>query len=378
MSRARIPASARLAALLAALAALIVLLPSASRAADAKGETLGFVVSAYDWGFPRNERGNCPEGTNPSEAQYFKIDMKRFRADMKALGWEAATAKHFPPDACRDPNAQPDPGFRTFDALDVPVDGLDLDGTDARKAGPSTCAHDGFRGPDGRRGVDNQQWRLVGCTTGFQTFNSERREQRFGVRKQGELIVAEEDFPILIEVSGVDDRRNDDDVRVRFLSSAEPLRVDANGDPVPWTSLSVLPDAKYRSTEARAKIVDGLLTSEPVDLRLRFRRQVLDGELWWRDARLEARINGEGRLEGLLGFYWDTDNWFRIQNDHHIGEHHTGRLLALSRGYMCAGLHHALERLADGHRDPATGRCTSLSSALRFQATPAFVITDPR
>lgn len=361
-----------------ALAALVLAVPCASRAAEAKDETLGFVVSAYDWGFPRHERGHCPQGTNVSEAEYFKVDVRRFRADVKTMGWAAANEKHFPPDACRDPKAQPDPGFRTFDALDVPADGLDLDGADSRKAGSATCAHDDFRGPDGRRGVDNQQWRLLGCTAGFQTFFSEIREGRVGRRMQGEMLIVEEDYPILIEVSGVGDRRNDDDVRVRIFSSAEPIALDANGDVVEWRSMSVLPDAKYRNASARGKIVDGVLTTEPLDLKLRFRQQLLDGELWWRDARLEARINGEGRLEGLLGFYWDTDNWFRIHNDHHVGENHTGRLLSLAREYMCAGMYHALERLADGHPDPATGRCTSLSSALRFQATPAFVITDPR
>jgi hypothetical protein len=362
---------------LAGVVALAVLVPGASRAEPAQGETLGFVVSAYDWGFPRGEHGHCPRGTNVSEAEYFKVDMKRFRADVKVLGWVAANAKHFPPDACRDPNAQPDPGFRTFDALDVPVDGLDLDGTASGKADARSCAHNAFQRPDGRRGIDNQQWRLLGCTTGFQTFISEKRDGRVGRQKQGEMLVTEDDYPILIEVSGVDDRNDDDDVRVRFLSSAQPIALDANGDVVPWTSLTVYRDAKYWSAPARGKIVQGVLTTEPIDLKLRFRQQVLDGELWWRDARLEARVNGEGRLEGLLGFYWDADNWFRIHNDHHIGEHHTGRLLALARGYMCAGMYHALGRLADGHRDAATGKCTSLSSALRFQATPAFVITDP-
>lgn len=360
------------------LLALTVLAAQPAHAAQGGGETLGFVVSAWDWGFPRNEQGHCAKGTNVSELEYYQVDKKQFRDDIKNLGWEAATAKHLPPDACADPRAQPDPGFKTFSAVDVPVDGLDLDGVDSRRDAGGGCAHNDFRGPDGRPGVDNQHWRLVGCTKGFQTFNSERRETRGDSRRQGEILIAEEDNPILIEVSGVDDRRDDDDVRVRFLSSAQPIKLDANGDVVPYVSLSVHPDVKYSSAPVRGRIVGGILTTEPVDLRLRFHREVLDGDLDWRAARLRATINGEGRLEGLLGFYWDADNLFRIYNDHRIDGHHTGRLLALARGYMCAGMYHALARVADGVPDPATGRCTAISSALRFQATPAFVIADPR
>jgi hypothetical protein len=361
------------------LLALALLAPQTSPAAPGGGETLGFVVSAWDWGFPRDEKGHCANGTNVSELEYYKVDKKQFRADIKNLGWEEATAKHLPADACVEPQAQPDPGFKTFAAVDVPVDGLDLDGVDSRRAGGGGCAHDDFRGLDGTPGIDNQHWRLVGCTQGFQTFNSERREGRGDSKKQGGMLIAEgEDNPILVEIAGVDDRRNDDDVQVRFFSGEQPIKLDANGEVVPYVSLSIHHDVKYASPPIRGRIVAGVLTTEPADLRLRFHREVLDGDLDWRKARLRATINAEDRLEGLLGFYWDADNLFHIYNDHRIDGHHTGRLLALARGYMCAGMYHALVRVADGLPDPSTGRCTAISSALRFQATPAFVITDPR
>lgn len=359
------------------LAALVSLVPSASQAASAKGETLGFVISAWDSGFPTVDNSYCPKGTNVTEAKYYKVDMKRFRLDIRMLGWAAATAKQFPADACQDPTAQPDPGFKTFDG-DTPVDGLDLDGIDSTEGDGRPCAHRDFRGRDGSRGVDNQQWRLLGCTIGFQPFTSQIREGRYGRKSQGGIFIAEEDYPILVQISGVDDRKNDDDVTVRIFSSGEPLTLDANSDVVPYASMGVYPDEKYWGPPARGKIVDGVLTTAPVDLKLRFKQAMIDGELYYREARLRAKINDEGRLEGVLGFYWDVDSFWRIHNDHHIGPDHTGRLLALARGYMCAGMYHALHRLADGNPDPVTGQCTSLSSALRFQATPAFVITDPK
>jgi hypothetical protein len=363
--------------LLGLLAVLGGLGGSACRSGSSEGETLGFVVSAWDHGFPHAARPNCPGGTNRSEAQHFNVHVKSFRADVKTLGWAAANEKHFPPDACRDPHAQPDPGFQTLE-LEGPVDGLDLDGKDSKKTDRDQCAHDDFVGYGGTRGIDNQHWRLVGCIVGFQPFFAEIREGRVGRQRQGGMWIAEEDNPILVEISGVNDRRNDPEISVRFFSSAEPIALDANGEVVTYLSLGVHPDDRYWSAPARGRIEDGVVSTEPIDLKLRFKQQVFDGERWFRDARLRARFNEAGRLDGVLGFYWDTENFFRIHNDHQIDGNHTGRLLALARLYMCAGMYHALGRLADGHPDPATGRCTSISSALRFQATPAFVITDPR
>lgn len=360
-----------------ALAVLLGLAASACRDKASAGETLGFVVSAWDHGFPHGNRPRCPDGVNPSEAQYYRVDVKRFRADVRTLGWDAANEKHFPPDACRDPDAQPDPGFKTLE-VEGPVDGLDLDGVDSKKSDRASCAHDDFSGTDGTRGIDHQHWRLAGCTVGLQPFGARIREGRVGRKEQGGMWITEEDHPILVEISGVDDRVSDPEIWVRFYSSADRIALDANGDVVPYLSLGVHPDEKYWSPRARGRIEDGVVTTEPIDLKLRFKQQVFDGERWHRDARLRARFNEAGRLAGVLGFYWDTDNFFRIHNDHQIDGNHTGRLLALARLYMCAGMHHALARLADGHPDPETGRCTSISSALRFEATPAFVITDPR
>ena len=36
-----------------------------------------------------------------------------------------------------------------------------------------------------------------------------------------------------------------------------------------------------------------------------------------------------------------------------------------------------MKRLADGHRDPKTGQCTSISTQYRIKAIPAFVVDTP-
>jgi hypothetical protein len=36
-------------------------------------------------------------------------------------------------------------------------------------AAPGTCAHQDFEGTRGETGIDNQFYRVIGCTTGFQS-----------------------------------------------------------------------------------------------------------------------------------------------------------------------------------------------------------------
>ncbi len=334
--------------------------------ADTASGTLGFVVSRWYDALPEVEPGHCPDGMNPTEAEYFDVDMAAFQAAAKEMGYGAAQKKFYPPDACQDPTAQSDPGFKTFDGA-VVLAGLDLDGVDSQAEADVPCAHDDFAGPNGEAGVDSQHLRLVGCTSGYQPDGQiDRLYQSGNFVKEG--------FPILMELRGVDDPKNDDDVEFRIFSSAEPVSLDTNGEVLRDLSLPVHEDPRFWSASATGRIEDGVLTTEPVDLRLRFKQQVIDGEFFYRDARVRAELLPDGKLRGILGFYWDADNFYRVNNDHWIGENHSGRIAAQTRGYMCAGIYHAIERVADGHYDPATGKCTSISAQMHFEGTPAFVI----
>ena len=101
--------------------------------ADAAGETWGFVLSMWRDVVPEVALEHCPDGLNLNETEYFGIPPNAVREARARLGsLQAAEDEVFPPDACRDPLAQPDPGFITFDA-DVPLPGLDLDGLDSTR-----------------------------------------------------------------------------------------------------------------------------------------------------------------------------------------------------------------------------------------------------
>lgn len=341
-------------------------LASPGIAAAAGGETLGFVVSLYADVIPDNVEGGCPEGLNTTEDDQYGVSFRDWAKEAKKIGPKEASEKYYSGNACRERGSQKDPGFRTFQA-DLPVAGLDLDGMNSKKTKGGECAHDDFRGPDGKAGIDNQHWRLLGCTKGYQPDGQMDR-----MWESGNFI--KEGIPILIEVRGIDDRENDDEVEVRILSSAGTVTIDGSGKVVPHTSLAEHDQEKYRNAPSKGKIENGVLTSEPADVRLHIKQQVIDTEFYYRDARIRAELTENGLENGILGFFWDGDNFYKAMNDHYIGTFHSGRIGALTRGYSCAGMDYALPTLMDGHPDPESGECTSLSSAIHFEAVPAFVI----
>jgi len=329
-------------------------------------ETLGFVISAWRDEIPRNVEGGCPDGLNITEADHYKVDIRDFYKRAKEIGMDEASAELYGGDACKDRTSQPDPGYRSFGGPTT-MDGLDLDGKDSRKDSGEGCAHNDFVGPNGETGIDNQHWRLMGCTLGYQPDGQMDR-----MWASGNFI--KEGIPMLIEITGVDDRRNDPEVEVRLMSSGDSVSVDSNGQVVPQLSMQEHPNARYHNTPTRGRIEDGILYTEPTDLWLRVKQQVIDVDFYYRDARIRAEVLPSGEIRGILGFYWDGDNFFDAMNNHTIGGRHSGRIGAHTRGYACAGMHYELDRVMDGHPDPETGKCTSMSTIIHFAAVPAFVI----
>ena len=55
---------------------------------------------------------------------------------------------------------------------------------------------------------------------------------------------------------------------------------------------------------------------------------------------------------------------FDFLTEVYIGPIHIGRAAANNIGYMCYAVYHALPKVADGHPDPETGKCTSMSTVM--------------
>lgn len=342
--------------------------PESAAIVPASTDTRGFVVSRWSDEIPREAiESGCPDGLNQTELEHFGITKEELSAAYKKGGGKAADAL-FPGNGCIDPTSQEDPGWRFVQGTE-PVAGMDLDGADGADG---ACAHRDFPGASGESGIDNQHWRLMGCTAAYRPGGLIDRLY------ESNSFIKEGGAPILIEMTGVDDPRNDDEVEVRILSSTDPLSIDGTGEVMRDTTMTIDDDPQFQNESARGRIVDGVLVTEPMeDVRIHIKTQTMDNHFHYRDVRIRAEVSEDGSLKGLIGGYWDGDNLFDSMNRQYIGENHVGRIAAISRGYICSGLYHAIPKVADGHPDPETGECTSVSHAVHFEAVPTFVVAAP-
>jgi hypothetical protein len=229
--------------------------------------------------------------------------------------------------------------------------GMNLDG----KAGASN-----FSSPDGEKGVDNQLWRAIGCYKQSQEMNDPAFQEKVMLSARS---------PTLVEVSGIDDPRNDPDVTVRVLTGADPLVRDGAGKPLARASYSLDPDPSLVNV-AHGRIVDGVLTTDPFDLRFVFREQIIDNVRVVRGAVVRARFKPDGNLDGGIYGYTTLSSYYDMVE-------HMTQDGADNVGLSCVAVRQALDRYADGYRDRATGKYTAISSEWRFHAVPAFVTGTP-
>ena len=360
----------------------------------------GFVVAYIEYGLSKaaKETGACPNGmTQGSEVLHNMFSGVAGQNQNSAAGSGAAPQR--PPateaefrqtfqrvmegpigQACSNPAAAgPDPNFRTVTGKNVPVEGIDLDGQVSHangKPAPNTCAHDDFDGFHGEHGIDNQLFRAVGCSNSFQP----------GASSRGwyvEMLTGA--WGILITLKGVDDIRNDPDVEVGFYANADPIQLSPSREPLWNATYAMTQDPRFRAV-THGRIVDGVLTTDPVDLR------------WWKitnsiwlerplqDARMRLTLSPEGMLEGNLAGYTPVEALYDFQYGYRSGTDGTGKPApamlrsvsaigaAATLGHTCNGAYHALLAMADGHRDPATGKCTAISTQYIIKAIPAFVV----
>jgi hypothetical protein len=252
----------------------------------------------------------------------------------------------------------------------VPVYGIDLDGE--RSA-------DDFPGMDGETGVDNQWYRVTGCGHSWQP-SGQSNLYNIGMLTGS--------WGILIELSGVDDIRNDDHVEVGLYANGDPIRLSPTRVPVAFASYAPEADPGF-SAFTTGKIEDGVLTTVPVDALFRNEVNSMYLERPLRDARLRVTISEEGVLTGYLSGYTPVEAMYDMQVGFRNGRTAAGELAPLKLragsangaafvlGRSCHGAYHDMYKHADGHPDPDTGRYTSLSTQYRIAAIPAFIVERP-
>jgi hypothetical protein len=240
--------------------------------------------------------------------------------------------------------------------------GIDLDGDDGRGRSPAgICRHKNYSTLDGRQGVDNQLFTVLGCVPGFMGHKGFLMQYSNEQRRNGLL-------SILVLVSGIDDEKNDSGVDVTLAYSNDPMAKSANGADIldDYTfRLTSRPEYQHYFARLRGRIENGVIVTEQID-----RLQVnggIDSELTLYKAALRMEIMPDGKMKGVLAGYQD---WRR-----------TMALSANSRseglyGFQAPALYNAFKRYADGLKDPATGECMGISSAYDIEGSPAFIPPD--
>jgi hypothetical protein len=338
---------------------------------------MGFVVQDF---VPPVVPGKdaCPTGTAPRlrdaymrtlpEAEQARLRLKENTQELENR-WHAYA---FGPDGtniCSQPDMfdhPPYPGVESKYGL-----GLDLDGG---KASADTCAHDDFQTPTGEQGIDNQEYRAMGCTLEWRGADFQGGDQLTGMKQfhnSGE-------WTQVILLKGVDSLVNDPDVEVIYANTADRPVLDTKGNFLRGVSFTVNDTNARQRNVLRGHIKDGVLTTDPAEIRL--------AETWgqggardirgnrtqfhYEKGRLRLEFQPDGTLRGFVGGYRPV---FDVIVSPALG----GAGSALVAGIDCAAEMAALRKYADGMRDPKTGKCTAVSSAMRIAAVPAFVTDLP-
>ena len=251
-------------------------------------------------------------------------------------------------------DAEPD-GFPFHEIEGKYSYGLDLDG----ETGPGDFTH-----PDGTEGIDNQVYRAVGCIIGF------RGPDGVEFIFQDKAIIDERFNRMMIELTGVDDLENDDEVTVSLYRGSDRLLTDATGLKV-MAGGSQRVDTRWGAKLIRrttGRITDSVLVTEPIpEVVFPWENLSVPTFQLFRDLRFQLTLTAEG-ANGIMAGYVDVDTYYKqlIRNDstHHLSN---GQISGIS-------LYRALRRLADAHPDPEHGHNTAISTALDVKMVQVFVV----
>jgi hypothetical protein len=384
MTRSAIPAMFGLGALALAGASLIVLAgrTEAEQApnrlpAPPKDGVMGFVVSEF---IPPviQEPEACPEGPALRVREAYLAGLppeERARLSEKAnepeltRRWQADVMGPNGTNICSQPDMFSRPAMRTVQS--PRARGLDLDGG---KPGADNCAHEEFTDPHGQAGVDNQEYRVMGCTLNWRGTDGIKGDIAVGTRQ----FHASGEWTQVILLTGVDSLENDPDVDVVYANTPDRPLTDSTGRFLPGASFAISVEPPRERNVLKGRIENGVLMTEPKDIRLtqtwgqggardiRGYRTRYD----YRKGRLRLTFQPDGSLKGYLGGYKPV---FELIQSPAIG----GVGSALTAGIDCAAILQTARKLADGERDPKTGQCTAVSSAMQMSAVPAFVTDIP-
>lgn len=349
-----------------ALLGAVLLFSGTGTTLAAEQQTLGFVVTKWNTAIHETLfMDECPEGPNPGNYEIWENsvspEVRRNQPLVLFTRLKHANQRgENGEDVCVHPTSVKDPPLKVVEGKYSY--GINLDGDSSGQATSKSCKHDNFIGFNGETGIDNQMYRLLGCIQAWKkdghiekNANAHRLSSGLGM--------------ILIEVSEIDDVQNDEDVKVTFYRGVGSFYLDSKGEVLPYASYQIDHDngvPRYGDV-VTGKIVNGVLKTSTADVEVplfgnyQYNRQLIQ------DMQVHMPLESdEDRIRGMVYGYYGVKQFYSYVR---------GLLSSFSNRhkYSCPGIYVAAHELADGHPDPETGECTTLSSAFKFEAVPAFV-----
>ncbi|MEY2942583.1 MAG: hypothetical protein RLY97_597 [Pseudomonadota bacterium] len=346
------------------------------------GGTMGFVVSAFD--LPISfDKAACPHGTSPKMREaYLATQTEEERKRLKQSEneaefnrkWQATAFGPNGTNVCSQPEAFQHPINL---AVEGPLSyGLNLDGSMGAKAkDKDNCDHANFQSPTGEQGIDNQEYRAMGCTLEWRGVDGQSSDGQVGLRQ----FHSSGEWTQVILLKGVDSLIRDDAVEVIYANTADRPQLDSNGKFLRGMSFAISDTMPRHRNVLHGRIINGVLTTAPSDIKL----TQTWGQGGARDirgnrsayhyvkGRLRLKFEADRTLRGFVGGYRPV---FDVIISPALG----GAGSAVVAGIDCASNLATLKKYADGIRDPKTGQCTGVSSAMKIVAVPAFVNDLPQ
>ena len=257
-----------------------------------------------------------------------------------------------------DMNLDTYPNGENSDFGEEGVRGFNLDGQVGGGAEPAACPHDDFVAPDGTPGIDYGMWSFI------RRYPQVRQNQLVDLAIEGAVKYGE--MSIVMELGGVDDLVNDDEVTVQIFSTQDEPEVGTDEQVLPNFTFAVHPNTKYHSTIATGEIKDGELVAGPFDVGLKFFIQIVDSEMRLTNSWIRLTLDN-GSASGVLSGHWSV-----AQIDEIIGTPTSER--GEAAGFNYTQFLDAMEA-ADAGYDEASGECTAFTTIFRLEAVPAF-LTD--
>lgn len=341
-------------------------------AAGPENRTISLMVGRMEFaGYYDPTGADCPKGYNPMMAQVAKKEMlkqgytqekideiyaleeddrnRTVNEVMRMRGMKDGKASN----AYAHPETAEDPVLLTVEGPHGY--GLNLDGK--VKAGD-------FTNPDtGEKGIDNNYYKTIGCSNAF-------KQQKDGTSgyPESQIFTSMEEKPAhLIEITEVDSLENDDEVKVGYYTSLDPLSRDAVGRATQDRTMRVDPNPKWRNVTT-GKIKNGILETEAFGLKAEGDPH---GGLWSYDLkkaklRLNLKAKPDGTMMATLGGYHDIyPLYWMYANTGSTSENFTLNLV---------GYYNALKRLADFDPDPKTGKNRAISIGYTLFTVPAVIV----